>query len=198
MASHRHTDAAVLAAARDCVASVGVRRTTVADVARRAGASRMTVYRMFPDARTLWSALLTRELSGLFDEAEAASAALPTARARLVAAAAYAVRRISSDAVVRKVLEVDPEVLVPYMTDRLGQSQRLALERVRRLLDEGRADGSIRAVDAGTAAYLLQLVCSALVLTSRVSEREGDPGSVIDAAAAMIDAYLAPPRDRAA
>lgn len=198
MASHRHTLSTVLAAARACVASVGVRRTTVADVARRAGASRMTVYRMFPDARSLWSALLTRELSGLFDEAEAASAALPTARARLVAAAALAVRRISADPVVRKVLEVEPELLMPYITGRLGESQRLAVERVRRFLDDGRADGSIRAVDAGTSAYLLQLVCSALVLTSRVSEHEGDADSVIDAAAAMIDAYLAPPLERAA
>ena len=43
-----------------------------------------------------------------------------------------------------------------------------------------------------------QLVCSALVLTSRVSEHEGDADSVIDAAAAMIDAYLAPPLERAA
>ena len=38
--SHRHTDAAVLEAARGCVATMGVRRTTIADVARRAGASR--------------------------------------------------------------------------------------------------------------------------------------------------------------
>lgn len=198
MASHRHTDTAVLDAARDCVASVGVRRTTIADVARRAGASRMTVYRMFPDARSLWSALLTRELLGLFDEAEAAAAQLPTARERLVAAAAYTVRRVSADAVVRKVLEVEPELLMPYITERLGQSQRLALERVRRWLDEGRADGSIRTIDAETAAYLLQLVCSALVLTSRVSEHEGDADAVIDAAALMLDAFLVPARERAA
>jgi AcrR family transcriptional regulator len=198
MASHRHTDSAVLDAARGCVASVGVRRTTIADVARRAGASRMTVYRMFPDARSLWSALLTRELIGLFDEAEAAAASLPTAREQLVAAAAYTVRRVSGDPVVRKVLEVEPELLMPYITERLGESQRLALDRVRRFLDDGRADGSIRTIDAETAAYLLQLVCSALVLTSRVSEHEGDAGAVIDAAAAMLDAYLAPARERAA
>lgn len=194
MASHRHSDAAVLAAARECLASVGVRRTTVADVARRAGASRMTVYRLFPDARTLWSELLTRELRDVFAEAEAAAANLPTARERLVAAVATAVRRISGDPVVRKILEVEPELLVPYVTGRFGQAQRLVLAVLRRHLEDGFADGSIRRVDASTAAYLLQVLCSALVLTSRVSEHEADAGAVLDAAASMMDAYLAPGR----
>ena len=35
----------VLDAVRDCVLAVGVRRTTLTDVARRAGVSRMTLYR---------------------------------------------------------------------------------------------------------------------------------------------------------
>src|SRR5579859_5469816 len=137
MASHRHSDAAVLAAARECIASVGVRRTTVADVARRAGASRMTVYRLFPDAQTLWSELLTRELNEVFAAAEASAAELPTARQRLVAAAATAARRISADPIVRKVLEVEPELLVPYVTGRLGQSQRLVVAALRRHLEDG-------------------------------------------------------------
>ena len=192
MASHRHSDAAVLAAARECLASVGVRRTTVADVARRAGASRMTVYRLFPDAQTLWSELLTRELSDVFAEAETAAAGLPTARERLVASAASAVRHVSGDPVVRKVLEVEPELLIPYITERLGQSQRLVIATMQRHLEDGFADGSIRPLVSGTAAYLLQLLCSALVLTSRVSEREADADAVVEAAASMMDAFLAP------
>ena len=52
--SQRHTSVVdeqdrVLDAARACVLAVGVRRTTVTDVARRAGVSRMTLYRRFPD-----------------------------------------------------------------------------------------------------------------------------------------------------
>ncbi|MBV8445101.1 MAG: helix-turn-helix transcriptional regulator, partial [Candidatus Dormibacteraeota bacterium] len=82
--SRRHSDAAVLEAARECVADVGVRRTTVADVARRAGASRMTVYRMFPDAGALWSTLLTTEFTEVVGAAEAETAHLPTARQRQI------------------------------------------------------------------------------------------------------------------
>src|SRR5512139_1989980 len=52
---------AVLDAARDCVLAVGVRRTTLTDVARRAGVSRMTIYRRWPDVRSLVGDLMTRE-----------------------------------------------------------------------------------------------------------------------------------------
>src|SRR5438552_9149675 len=117
--SRRHTDVAVLEAARECVATVGVRRTTVADVARRAGASRMTVYRMFPDAGTLWSTLLTREFAEVIRHAEAAAAHLPTARQRLVETTAVGLSSVAADPVVRRVLELDPELLVPYIVERL-------------------------------------------------------------------------------
>jgi AcrR family transcriptional regulator len=52
MASPEIEDA-VLDATRDCVLAYGVRRTTVSDVARRAGVSRMSIYRRWPDVRSL-------------------------------------------------------------------------------------------------------------------------------------------------
>src|SRR5829696_5525860 len=51
----------MLEAAKACVLAVGVRRTTFSDVARRAGVSRMTLYRRFPDLETLLSTLMTWE-----------------------------------------------------------------------------------------------------------------------------------------
>jgi AcrR family transcriptional regulator len=190
--SRRHTDTALLDAARDCVATVGVRRTTVADVARRAGASRMTVYRLFPDAQTLWSTLLTREFSDVIAEAERAAAHLPTARQRLVESTVGAVERIAADPVVRRVLELDPELLLPYITERLGQSQRIAIEHFRRGLEEGRADGSVRDVDAAVVAYCLQLVVGSVVMATQVTEQESRPRAVIAELRRMLDAYLAP------
>ena len=53
--------ASVLEATRDTVLAVGVKRTTLTDVAKRAGVSRMTLYRMVPDVKTLILAMLTRE-----------------------------------------------------------------------------------------------------------------------------------------
>ena len=152
----------------------------------------MTVYRLFPDAGTLWSTLLTREFGDVIAEAEAAASHLTTARERLVAATACAIERIGADPVVRRVLELDPDLLVPYITERLGQSQHLAIAQFRRYLAAGREDGSIRAVDEAAAAYLLQLVVGSVVLAARVTEREAGARSVVTELSAMLNAYLAP------
>ena len=64
----------MLEAARACVLAVGVRRTTFSDVARRAGVSRMTLYRRFPDLETLLSTLMTWEFGQVVEEARAAGA----------------------------------------------------------------------------------------------------------------------------
>src|SRR6185503_3958716 len=52
---------AYLDAARDCILDVGWRRTTLTEVARRAGVSRMTIYRTWSDMPRLLGDLMTRE-----------------------------------------------------------------------------------------------------------------------------------------
>src|SRR5215207_10531447 len=50
-----------LDAARACILDVGWRRTTLTEVARRAGVSRMTIYRTWSDMPELLGDLMTRE-----------------------------------------------------------------------------------------------------------------------------------------
>jgi AcrR family transcriptional regulator len=178
--SQRHS--ALLDAARSCVAERGIARTTVSDVARRAGASRMTVYRSFPDAATLWSSLLTREIGSIVEDAEAAAATLPTARERLIEATLRAVAAIRDDAVIRRVIELDGERLLPYLTVRRGQAQEIAIAAIREHLHAGSRDGSIRKLHAEAAARLLELVLRSLLTAS--------PGLVDDALTPAIDAEL--------
>ena len=65
--------------------AVGVRRTTFSDVARRAGVSRMTLYRRFPDLEAVLSALMTREFGVLVQQArDAGHASGATCRDRAV------------------------------------------------------------------------------------------------------------------
>ena len=181
--SQRHSDDALLDAARACVAERGIARTTVTDVAKRAGASRMTVYRCFPDAATLWSSLLTREIEAVVTAAQASAAALPTARERLIAAAMSAVAALRHDPVIRRVIELDGERLVPYLTVRRGHGQELAIAAVRRYLAEGRRDASIRELDQAAAARVIELLLRSVVVAG--------PGLVDDAMTAAIDAELA-------
>src|SRR3954467_1112991 len=81
----REIPEAILAATRDSVLAVGVRRTTLTDVARRAGVSRMTVYRLVPDVTTLILAVMAGEFAALLEAAENKARRRRTARARIVA-----------------------------------------------------------------------------------------------------------------
>src|SRR5690242_21103997 len=58
-----------LDAARECIIDVGWRRTTLTEVARRAGVSRMTIYRSWPVMAQLLGDLMTREWSGVVEAA---------------------------------------------------------------------------------------------------------------------------------
>src|ERR687897_153180 len=60
---------AYLDAARACILDVGWRRTTLTEVARRAGVSRMTIYRTWADMPTLLGDLMTREWTGVVQAA---------------------------------------------------------------------------------------------------------------------------------
>ena len=182
----------VLRAAHACVMDVGLRRTTLADVARRAGVSRMTVYRQFDDLSGIVSALLTQELVALLDAAWAETAHLPTARERLVEAGALVVERIVHHPLYRRVLDVDPELLLPLVVDRFGSTQRAAVDVVAGLVAQGVAEGSVRPVDPHLAATCLQLTTQSFVFSARVVEAETEPGATAGELRRLLDGYLAP------
>lgn len=183
----------LLDALRACVLHVGVRRTTFAEVARLAGVSRMTLYRNFGDVGSAVAELMTREFSALLEAAERDVAHLPTARARLVEGAALVVERLAGHELFRRVVDVDAELLLPYVVDRLGATQRAAVTAFERVVAHGQAEGSIRDdVDAGIAAYVLQLAGQSFALSARVTEELHKPDDVTAELRVLLDAYLRP------
>src|SRR3954464_1112620 len=59
------SDDGYLDAARESILAVGWSRTTLTDIARRAGLSRMTLYRRWPEMNALLADLMTREWDDL-------------------------------------------------------------------------------------------------------------------------------------
>ncbi|ORT57201.1 TetR/AcrR family transcriptional regulator [Streptomyces sp. CB03238] len=171
---HNHSDGeTVLDAARDCVLAVGVRRTTLTDVARRAGVSRMTLYRRWPDVRTLVGDVMTREWVAL------AVAAMPEpgapARRRLVDGLVAGVEAFRAHPLFHKILDVDPELLLPYVLDRRGASQDALLGLITGALEEGHADGSVRAAHPDLQARSVLLIVQSFTLSLRTMTDDADP-----------------------
>ncbi|MEV6946614.1 TetR/AcrR family transcriptional regulator [Streptomyces sp. NPDC051172] len=172
---HNGSDSdAVLDAVRDCVLAVGVRRTTLTDVARRAGVSRMTLYRRWPDVRTLVGDLMTREWVDVATRAIPERRPQADARSLLVEGLVAGVESFRAHPLFRKIVDVDPELLLPYVLDRRGASQIALLDLLVDGLKQGHADGSVRVCHPERQARSLLLIVQSFTLSLRTMTDEDD------------------------
>ena len=163
------TTEAILDATRSSVLDFGIRRTTLTDVARRAGVSRMTVYRRYPDVAAVLRDLMTREF-GAAMAAIAGDLGGGDGRTRTRDHVLKVVDAFRSNALMNKIAEAEPELLLPYVLGRMGETQRAAIGLVTSDLALGQADGSIRQGDPRVIAQALLLVAQSFVLSGAIAE----------------------------
>jgi AcrR family transcriptional regulator len=163
------TTEAILDATRASVLDFGIRRTTLTDVARRAGVSRMTVYRRYPDVDAVLRDLMTREfVAAMADVAQQVGGA--DGRARVVHRVCATVAAFRDNPLMRKVIEAEPELLLPYFVTRMGGTQRAAVELAAADVAAGQQDGSIRPGKPRTIAQTLLLIAQSFVLSAGIAE----------------------------
>lgn len=107
----------LLEAGYACIARYGIGKTTVEDVAREAAMSRATVYRYFPGGKEqLVGEVVAWEAERFFRDLAAAVAGAHGLAARLEAALMFAHQAIEDHAVLQKILQAEPERLMPKLT----------------------------------------------------------------------------------
>ena len=188
MTSLRHNgepgpQSAYLDAARACILDVGWRRTTLTEVARRAGVSRMTIYRAWPDMPAVLGDLMTREWGEVaaraVTDADAALAAPATAADRLVAEVVATSRALRDNELFVRIVELDPELLLPSLLTRRGRSQQAIAEMTADRIREGQADGSIRDGQPVAMSRALLLATQGFVLSAHTMvDDEVDEGDL--------------------
>ena len=181
-----------LDAARECILATGWTRTTLTDVARRAGVSRMTIYRTWPDMQTLLADLMTREWGGVVAEVASAGAGSAPLE-RLSAGISRTVTALRSNDLLRKIVEVDPELLLPYLLQRRGRSQDNILDLLEPMVAEGQADGSVRDGDPRLLARSILLAAHGFTLSAETMTDDEHPVEAYDEELrALLERYLAP------
>jgi AcrR family transcriptional regulator len=183
------SDDGYLDAAREAILAVGWSRTTLTDIARRAGVSRMTLYRRWPDTQTLLADLMTREWSRVVDEAVGSLDPAADPLTRITDGVVATVRGLRADRLLRRIIDVDPDLLLPYLLDRRGRSQDLLATALAGLVRKGQRHGSIRPGDADVLARSLLLACHGFALSAHTMTDDATPSR--DADVAAYDAELA-------
>jgi hypothetical protein len=100
--------------------------------------------------------------------------------------------RVREDELFRKIVEVDPELLLPYLIERRGRTQDLVLDVLTRALAEGqqRARGSVREGDPLTLASTLLLTLHGFLVSAPTMAPDL---AVLDAELTdLIERYLRP------
>jgi len=184
-------DDAYLDAAREMILEVGWSRTRLTDIARRAGVSRMTLYRRWPDMQTMLADLMTREWSRALGEAtEQTDAGDGTdALARITSGVVATVRALRSNPLLRRIVDLDPDRLLPYLLERRGRSQEQIATVLADLVREGHRDGSVRDGDPEHLARAVLLACHGFTLSAHTMV--GDTGADRDADVTPYDVELA-------
>jgi AcrR family transcriptional regulator len=146
----------------------------------------MTVYRAYPDMASLFGDLMTREWATVGDSltsVEDADLGWPERIARRVVGMVAALR---TNELFRRIVDVDPELLLPYLLDRRGRSQQAVLDLLVARIDEAQRAGGVRDGDPERLARALLLTAHGFVLSHHTMADERVTEADLDAELAEL------------
>ena len=140
----------ILEAALACLGRYGIAKTTVDDAAREAGVARATVYRHFPDGKDqLIAETISWGVERFFAELAVAVQGAPDFPTLLERALIHARQAVADHVVLQKVLETEPERLLPQLTQSAPQVQEVLRAYLAELLRAEQLRPGVDPVEAG-------------------------------------------------
>ncbi|HHU46014.1 MAG TPA: TetR/AcrR family transcriptional regulator [Actinomycetales bacterium] len=184
-------DEAILHAARESMMEMGLRRTSIAEIARRAGVSRPTVYRRYADINAIATEVATREFIRVLEGLRVMPG---DARARIVARFRIIVETLASGGFFLNLAETDPELIIRSIMSPRGASQQAIIDQfILPGIVHGQEDGSVRDSDPTVLADNVYMVMLSAILTCSAMLRDGRSAThAVGEVAEMVDRYLLP------
>lgn len=155
----------ILDAAFEQFCLVGIRRTSMEDVARRAKVGRVTIYRKFENHDKLVAALLARETKRAIAKVEAAANAVSNVEDRLVEGFVAGMRAIRHHPLIVALIATEPERALPMLTTHAAGGLALARASMAQEIRRAHKILGIRNADAEQIAEILARLTHSLVLT---------------------------------
>ena len=161
------TQRRILDASLTVMSRHGLSRLALEDVAREAGVSRQTVYRYAGNREGLIQQTILREEDAFLDRMRAAAEEQTELRPALEAAIAAALRTAREHPLLDRLLETEPQVLLPFLTDGAGpvlsSAKTVVEELFARFVPDLSDAGRERAADAATRLFVSYAVSPATV-----------------------------------
>jgi AcrR family transcriptional regulator len=145
----------LLAAAAHRFVEVGIRATTMEDVARGARAGKATLYRYFANKDAVLDALLEREAERLERRLREAADAAPTCAAAVEAAYVAGVDFYVTHPMLTRGRDEEPGLILPRITSDGGTHLGTLLDFFARLIARGVDAGEFRGVEPRQAAEVV-------------------------------------------
>ena len=178
----------ILEAAAYCIIAYGVDRVTLAEIARRARVSRPTVYRRWPDTRSILAALLTTRIVGALDAVPSHGVGREALVERVVAVADH----LRNDDVVMSVLRKAPELTMVYITERLGTSQQILIDTLAADIKLAQDEGSVRSGEPRQLAAMCLLIARSTIESGQIVAPILDADALDVELAHCVNGYLKP------
>ncbi|XRQ16366.1 TetR/AcrR family transcriptional regulator, partial [Actinomadura welshii] len=170
------TRARILDAAYEQFCRLGIQRSTMEDVARRAGISRITVYRRFTTKDQLVEQVVRREFRRYFDRFLVEIKKAETAADRVVLGFVSSLRAIRRNPLIGGLMETEPDLVVPSMIGDGGRTLATVRQFVAgQLRDEQRAGNVSEELDTEfVAEMMVRISASFLAIPSGLIDLDDD------------------------
>ncbi|MDX6740414.1 TetR/AcrR family transcriptional regulator [Actinocorallia sp. A-T 12471] len=166
----------VLDAAYDQFCRMGIQRSTMEDVARRAGVSRITVYRRFATKDALVEQVVRREFRRYFDRFLIDIERAETAADRVVLGFVSSLRAIRDNPLIGGIIATEPDVALPSMISDGGRTVATVRQFVAGQIRREQRAGTV-AADLDTdlvAEMMVRISASFLAIPSPLVDLDDD------------------------
>lgn len=161
------TNQRILDSARSLYIEYGLRRTTMEDVAKRAGMGRATLYRRFSEKDQLFKAVIFRDLQRSLLIIEEAIKEMGSAVDALLESFVLFCRMTNGNELLQRLLKSEPDHVLPYLTTDFEVIMSFSRQYLAMQLERGQKPGHIRAGDPQVMAEMMLRLTQSLMLSPK-------------------------------
>jgi AcrR family transcriptional regulator len=171
----------------------GLRRSTMEDIAKRCGMSRITIYRRFPKKENLIEAVVLRELMVFLSDLEKVGEDEGlSAEEKMVERIAFALQYLGNHLLLRRLLRTEPESILPSLTVNGGVVVDMAREHIAAFIRYDLFGARTPPAEAERHIQMLAELGARIVLSFILTPSSAIPMETLDDARAFANDLIAP------